>query len=671
MSRRRRETLPVHGREQELGEQPPRLVLRFALVTAVCLGGAAIGILGLTRHVNTVAAERSAAKQAALATQSILPRLVRPSDLRQPVGERRRERLDSSVGRALLQQGTLVVSLVRRDGLVTYSTDHREIGRRIGDASRAASALRGIVTSTVTRVADPAHPADTLKALDAYAPMAVDGYGDAVAVVSIDYGEVGAAASSSFYPIAGILELVLILLYVLLVPLLSRVSRRLRQQMTRIRHQAYHDELTGLPNRLYFREYGEQMLARDEGRVAVLIVDLDRFKEVNDTLGHPAGDSLLRAVAARLGNAFGETAVVARLGGDEFGLLAAVDGPADAAELGARVNEVLHGDFELRGTPIGIEASVGVALFPEDGDSVDVLMQRADVAMYTAKERRAGSTLYADVPQRADAFQIGLLGELRRALEQHEIVLAYQAKAEIPSRRIVGVEALVRWQHPERGLLQPGDFLAYAERTSLNRVLTRYVLEAALADLRRWHERGIDLVAGVNITMFDLLDVGFAAQVERLLRESGMPAEKVELEITESEIMSDVARVKSTLQHLRDVGVRLAIDDFGSGYSSLGYLKTLPVDTLKIDKSFVLGMESDERDRAIVQTAVELGHTLGLSVVAEGVESLESLCQLASIGCDVAQGYYIGRPESPESLAERVLADAANAASAQRLRVVS
>ncbi len=669
MSRTRVRRAPTRDRpERELGEQPPRLVLRFALVTAICLGGAAVGILGLMRHINTVAAERSAAKQAALATESILPTILRPSDLRAPVGARRRATLDLRVGR-MLRQGTLIVSLVRRDGLITYSTDHLQIGRRVPEPARVSTALHGVVTSAVTKVAAPSGRAAPLKALDAYAPMAIDGYGSAVAVVSLDYGEVGAAASSSFYPIAGILELVLILLYVLLVPLLSRVSRRLRQQMTRIRHQAYHDELTGLPNRLYFRQFAEQLLADAKRPVAVLIVDLDRFKEVNDTLGHPAGDSLLRAVGARLRHGL-PGVLVARLGGDEFGLLAEVDDAVHAVELATRIGDALHGDFELRGTPIGVEASVGIAVHPDDGEHVDALMQKADVAMYTAKERRAGAALFADVPERADAQQVGLLGELRRALEQHEIVLAYQAKAEVASRRVVGVEALVRWQHPERGLLQPGDFLAYAERTGLNRSLTRYVLRVALQDLARWRASGIDLTVGVNITMFDLLDVGFGAQVEALLRESGVPAERLELEITESEIMSDVARVKSTLQHLRDVGVRLAIDDFGSGYSSLGYLKTLPVDTLKIDKSFVLGMEEDERDGAIVRTAVQLGHTLGLSVVAEGVESAESLTQLAAIGCDVAQGYYVGRPETAERVAERVRAEEETQV-APRLRIVS
>jgi predicted signal transduction protein with EAL and GGDEF domain len=363
--------------------------------------------------------------------------------------------------------------------------------------------------------------------------------------------------------------------------------------------------------------------------------------------------------------------MLARLGGDELGLIASSATRTEALELGGRINAAMRESFVIGGVPVGVEASVGIALSPDHGSDVDVLMARADIAMYQAKARHSGTVVYEEAFDESQQIQVGLLGELRRALDEHEIVLRFQPKVDLASSQIIGVETLVRWQHPERGLIYPDAFLPYAEKTGVNRSLTRYVLEAALEQSREWERQGFDLTVAVNLTMFDLLDPELADEVAALLAQSGVEPRHLELEITESEIMSDVGQVRATLERLREQGVRIAIDDFGSGYSSLAYLKTLPVDTLKIDKSFVLGMSDDERDAAIVRTAIALAHTLGLEVVAEGVETAAIREELREARCNTGQGFHLARPEEADQVGKRILRQRAAAAKSSRTDGVS
>ena len=645
-------------------ERAPRIVLRFATVTALCLGAATAGILVFTRHLNQLSAQREAARHATFVAKTILAREINPTDVAAPVSGPRRAVLDRRLRRLLGSLGTdtngangiiptLAISLGTDNGLITYSTDHTLIGKRIVPRARLRDARRGFTSSAISSTRK-GETSDGLshKTLDAYVPFMPGGHGRAVAILALDYRAIGAAASSSFYPIAGILELALVVLYAVFVPLLVRVSRRLRRQVEHIRHQAYHDELTGLANRLAFRERAAELIEQRPAneRLALLIVDIDRFKEINDTLGHQAGDALLVQLATRLRERLAEEVVLARLGGDELGLI--MSGTrAEAEAVAAALESALHGDFVVNGIPVGVEASIGIALCPAHGSEVDVLMAAADVAMYQAKARRSGTVVYEHAFEESQQVQVTLLGELRRALDVGEIVLHYQPKIHLGSGRLVGAEALVRWQHPERGLLTPPDFLPYAEKTGVNRTLTDYVLKRAVAELRRWGEQRLDLSMAVNVTMFDLLDPTFADRVASLLAASGVEPSALELEITENAIMSDVARVRSTLDRLREHGVRVAIDDFGSGYSSLAYLKTLPVDTLKIDRSFIVGMNEDPRDVAIVRTIVSLAQTVGLSVVAEGIESEIVREQLRAAGCDLGQGFLFGEGAPGESVA--------------------
>jgi diguanylate cyclase (GGDEF)-like protein len=417
----------------------------------------------------------------------------------------------------------------------------------------------------------------------------------------------------------------------------------------------YHDDLTGLPNGTRFKREVERALAAAKGRsTVVLLLDLDHFKEINDTFGHGCGDKVLREVAARLEALEAPGFVLARLGVDEFAILAHAD--RDSAFLLARSTlQAVKLPFEIDGIPVAVEASIGAAIFPTHGRDAASLIRRADIAMYAAKDRRAGVAVYDPESDPNDAERLALGAELGRAIANEELVLFYQPKISLSSGRIIGVETLVRWQHPHRGLLPPGEFMPFAERTGLIRPLSRYVLERAIRQCSVWQTAAIDIHVAVNLTPHDLVDAELPTEVAKLLAEAGLPAERLELEITESSIMRDPFRVRQVLLRLSEIGVRIAIDDFGTGYSSLGYLKHLPVDELKIDRSFVISMAKD--DGTVVRSTIDLARNLGLAVVAEGVETAETLERLKELGCDGAQGYFMGYPASAEELTRLLFAD--------------
>ena len=628
-------------------ERPPRLVLRFAVLSALCLGAGSAAILLFTRHLHTVQAEQAAAHQAELIAETILSEELDASDFSKAVPGGRRSELDQLFRRKALLQGTVLVTLSRPDRLVTYSTDHALIGHRSANAARTKEALTGTLTSDITSIPEP-RAGSRLKVLRSFVPLTKGGNPGVVGIYQ-DYSPIASAAQSAFLPVAGILEVVLVLLYAMLIPILVRVSRRLRRHVERIHHQAFHDDLTELPNRLHFRDrisLSIETLEEGGASVAVLLLDLDRFKEINDALGHQTGDDLLKDLAVRLRRATGAEVVLARLGGDEFGVVAPGHDADGALAVADRIHSSLEAPFVIRGVPLVIEASIGISLYPEHGVDVDALIQRADVAMYEAKTKRLGVALYDHTLDTGTAADLALIGELRTALEREEILIYFQPQIDVRSGRVVGMEALVRWKHPERGFLQPAAFIPLVERTGVSTALSEYVLAAVIRQLQQWRVAGIglDVAIAVNLTMFDLLDTSLPGKVEMLLEDAGIEPHLLEFEITERVIMADPVRVRDVVGRLKDIGVRLAIDDFGTGYSSLSYLKRLPIDVIKIDRSFVIGMDSDESDRAIVRSTIDLGHNLGLTVVAEGVESAEALDQLARYDCDVAQGFHIGRP---------------------------
>jgi diguanylate cyclase (GGDEF)-like protein len=426
-----------------------------------------------------------------------------------------------------------------------------------------------------------------------------------------------------------------------------------RRQAAQREHQALHDALTGLPNRVLFADRVRQAIGTldDERPATVLLVDLDRFKDINDTLGHHVGDRVLREVGLRLQQALPPDHVIARLGGDEFAILAPrIADRYVALGLASRVGEVLERPLTLDGLDLEVTGSIGVVISPDHGGEPGLLLQRADVAMYAAKAAHSGVELYTPDHDRYSSRRLALVGALRTALERRELTVHYQPKADLATGRILGVEALVRWRHPTHGFVPPDEFIPIAENTGLIRPLGLYVLETALHQARAWHDVGLELGVAVNLSVRNLVDPGVVDAVARLLDEHTMPPSALTLEITEGQVMDDPERAIAVLGRLGSMGVHLSIDDFGTGYSSLAYLKRLPVNEVKLDRSFVTDLPTDPADAAIVRATVELGRHLGLRLVAEGVEDRQTWDLLAAMGCDVAQGYYLGRPMPAEDL---------------------
>jgi diguanylate cyclase (GGDEF)-like protein len=414
------------------------------------------------------------------------------------------------------------------------------------------------------------------------------------------------------------------------------------------RRQALTDELTSLPNRRHFLRLVRAAISASratEGSVALMIVDLDHFKELNDTLGHAAGDQLLCLVGARLLRVLRTSDAAARLGGDEFGVVLSDScDPASAALVADKILDAMREPFSIRGLNLRVTASIGIALFPEDAQNDGQLMQHADVAMYEAKSRQAGRACYARDRDHHSLERLTVAGELSRALENGEIEAYFQPKADTRSHKVVGLEALARWRHPTRGLIGPEEFVTVAEQAGLGPALTRRMLELALTHLTTWRESGLDLHVAVNTTVRDLQDMRFPAEVAALLAVHDLPPDVLMLEVTENMVLADPVRIGDVLAQLGELGLGLSLDDFGTGYSSLTRLKALPVGEVKIDRSFVSNMTSDPVDAAIVQATIRLAHTIGVSVVAEGVENEATWSLLTTERCDLIQGYALSKP---------------------------
>jgi diguanylate cyclase (GGDEF)-like protein len=416
------------------------------------------------------------------------------------------------------------------------------------------------------------------------------------------------------------------------------------RQAVRSEHEAHHDPLTGLPNRTAFRESVTDTLEEEAGGACVMLMDLDRFKEVNDTLGHRYGDLLLQQVAARLRAEIGPEDHIARLGGDEFAIFSHTAGRDDAGAFAQRVANSLRSPFELEQIVVDVQASVGIALAPVDGTDVETLLQKADVAMYRAKETHSDVALYEETYDHHSPAKLALTADLRAAVNNDEIVLYYQPILDLRTQEVTGVEALVRWQHPDLGLLMPGSFIDMAEHTNLIKPLTSRVLEIALDQIAHWNERGINVTVAVNASARVLVEHDFSTQVLSALEKARVAPSQLKLEVTESALMADPHTARSVLCELERLGVEISIDDFGTGYSSLAYLADLPVSEVKIDRSFVSRMAGDSREAIIVTSTINLAHHLGLRAVAEGVEDRSLLGRLQELRCDAAQGFGISRP---------------------------
>ena len=451
----------------------------------------------------------------------------------------------------------------------------------------------------------------------------------------------------------------------------ARLIDELRKEAEDRQHAAMHDSLTGLANRSHFLQRTVEALARSKGRrlTAVLLMDLDRFKEINDTLGHHHGDLLLQEVAKRLLSAVPQQALVARLGGDEFAVVLPEVASADEAVATAeQIHSIFSRDFNVEGVDLTTDASVGVAISPDHGLTPQDLLQRADVAMYAAKDaQQTAVMLYSDEQNEHSARRLSLAAALRQAIDAGDLGVAYQPKASLRTGEIVGVEALARWEHPTFGRVGPDEFIPLSEHVGLMRPLTALVLEKSLKQLSHWRAEGIHLDVAVNLSVRNLLDPNIPNQVRELLERYGVAPGRLTLEITESEIMREPERTIATLTELRELGVRLSIDDFGTGHSSLAYLKRLPVHEVKIDRTFVAQVAHNDMDSTIIRSIVEVARHRGLHVVAEGIEDEQTWHVLRDLGCDVAQGYFLSPPLVGPSFtawllqhAERAAADGAH-----------
>src|SRR4051794_18341449 len=441
-------------------------------------------------------------------------------------------------------------------------------------------------------------------------------------------------------------------LAVMFAAVLRRYRRDLDSQREQAEHDSRHDELSGLANRKLLTERLDTAIGTGE-RVGLVLLDLDRFKEINDALGHRYGDELLAQIGPRLAGTVRAGDTVARLGGDEFAvLLPEITCLGAALDVAEKLRTATERPFQISGAELTVEASAGVVVSGDHGDDAQTLLRRAEVAMYVAKQRTRGIAVYEPAEDSHDPTRLALLGELRRAMEQRELVLFYQPKIDLRTGAVAGVEALVRWQHPRRGLVMPDRFVPLAEHTGLIAPFTRYVIDDALRQARRWADDGRPLSVAVNLAARNLGDLELFDDVRRMLRDHGVPPERLTLELTESAITTEPAHALTLLTRLRGAGVSLAIDDFGTGYTSLAQLKNLPVTELKIDRSFVGTMTTDRSNGLIVRSVVDLARNLGLETVAEGVEDADTFAALAANGCALAQGYHMSRPLSGDAFDE-------------------
>jgi len=630
-----------------------RLFFRYALATAlpiVLLG------LGLGRmyqgQMNHRALDQAASEADALANAGIEPQLG-GRDLGLPLLDATRAGLAATTGPLLDETSVMRLRLRDSSGHVVFDAAHPNQPPQSGIDDEAVSAASGHVVRRLTHLnSDQVDSRDHLgaAAVEVYLPVHVGGASQrvlGVLEIYLPYAPIARSVAASERLMLELIFVGLGVLWALLSSISWSVTRRLRRTAAANQYLALHDTLTGLPNRILFGDRAKHAIAaagRSGDPVAIAVVDLDRFKEINDTLGHHNGDKFLRHVAATVPGLVRPGDTVARLGGDEFGFVLEGADSTAAREILERIQQGLSVEIELDGVPVSAEASIGVAIWPLHGAEMDELLQSADLAMYVAKESRAGIVEYSTELEHFSPARLALVSQLRRAIASDELLLHYQPKLELESGRVIGVEALVRWQHPTRGLLPPSEFLEIAESTGLIDPLTNWVINRALAQLADWHAHALQLTIAVNISARNLRDEQLPDRIFDHLRRYAIDPRYLEIELTETAVMAHPARATALLERLHRGGVRVSLDDFGQGYTSLAHLARLPLSELKIDRSFVVAMAETRQDEAIVRTVIELGHQLGLQVVAEGAETHEAMAALASLRCDTVQGFAFTRP---------------------------
>ncbi len=630
-----------------------RLLLRFGAVTFVLL--AVLGSV-VSNAVNHTIRNRTLQYY----TQSVenmmvlmVNNLMTPEDFDgRPLSPERARLFDSLLGDfTFLGAEQLRATLYSRDGVVIWSTEPRLLGTKATLTQVQKKALAGKTSSRFTNTPEVRAKGGRVIQYTLAIPLGEEIVGVAVADTP-DY-VITVQTEKDLKKIQLILGIGMFLFWVALFPIALTVARALRRQAEENEHLAMHDQLTGLPNRNLLKDRLDQAVAqssRSGRQTGLLFIDLDRFKDVNDTLGHRQGDILLGQISTRLADAVRDADSVARLGGDEFAVVVPdIADPTVLVALAERFTELLHVPFEINNLTVNVDASIGVTIFPDHGTDAETLMQRADIAMYAAKGAGLDYTFYSAEHDSNSPVKLAMAGELRRALDNDdELRMYFHPLVDVRTKVVTGVEALIRWSHPTRGFVLPDDFIPLAEQSGLIRPLTIKALDLSLSQCRAWAQAGVHLRVAVNLSARNLREVDLPERVANLLACHQVDPEDLELEITESALLSDPNSANAVLRRLADIGVHLALDDFGTGYSSLSYLKNLPVNQLKIDRSFVGHMSDDAADAMIVRSVIELAHNLGLEVTAEGVETADQLATLTNLQCDTIQGYLLTKPLAAE-----------------------
>jgi diguanylate cyclase (GGDEF)-like protein len=626
----------------ESGHLPARreanLVAQFLVLTFVGLALAGVGIVVTVERTLARQAEHQAVERARATARGLLRQQLRRSDFEPAVPAARRRVLAALLASENLGSDSRGATLYTESAVVSSAG----AALQTPTSPLVAQARSGMLVSHVETTKSG-------RTLRTFLPVRLRGVPPAVIEFDQNYDSITAAVQRTSLLVAGILEALLCGLCVLLVPPLARSSGRAREHVDLLDTIASHDGLTGLLNRPGFYRLATETLARSGARGALLLVDLNRFHEINETVGAERGDLLLAQAASRLASIF-PADQVARLGEDEFAVLVPRAGRPELTRLSQAIEESFAEPVAISGIRIELGARVGASSYPEHGSDLDTVLRHASIALTQAKSENSRFAIYDEKIGERDLAELGVQSELRDALANGELVVHYQPQVDLAREKIHAVEALIRWQHPQRGLLPAAAFIDVAEQSELISELGRFVVANAVKQWRKWEDEGVSLHVAVNLSTIDLLDLTLPSLIVDLLIEQRMPAEKLTLEITERTLLQE-QKSSRVLRQLERIGVGLAIDDYGTGYSSLSALRKLPISQVKIDQTFVAGIPEDADNDTIVQSTIQLAHTLGASVVAEGVETPEQLDRLRALGCDLAQGYFIGRPIGPGQVA--------------------
>jgi diguanylate cyclase (GGDEF)-like protein len=653
--------LPRVGRRLAVRLSLTQQVALLSLVPVIALGFALAHVLQGQIVARTLADANQSAQL--IAHIGVQPRLTR-RDLSNGLSANGIRALDTALSGRLVTQSLARIKIWNSHYTAIYSDVHRVIGHTLPPSDELVRALSGRPPDA--RVITPKAGTEEASELgfgqlvEVYVPLrfGTSGPPEGAFEIYLHYRTIAAAVSRDKRTIALMVAIGLALLWGLLYRIVDRASQRLRRQSQENYSLARHDQLTGLPNRTLFIEgVAEALRHEDRSRdaAAVLLVDLDGFREINDTLGHQIGDHVLSEVGRRLRAELSNDMLVARLGGDEYAVLCPrTQGPADALATARSIqahleSPIVHGEVAL-----SIEASIGVAVMGEHADGLDSLLQRADTALERAKANRSRVEVYSPDYDSFDATRLILLGQVRRALERDEFVLHYQPEVDLATNQVTSVEALLRWNHPEHGMLAPAKFIPVIEQTALVGPVTMYVIGTALRQVVAWRELGLHIRLSVNLSARNLLDPALPHQIETLLRDHGVAPDSLTVEVTESATLADTERAVGVLRALRATGIGVSVDDFGTGHASIAYLSGLPASEIKIDRSFIADICSDPRAEAIVRSIIELARNLELRVVAEGIETAAAMTRVTDLGCDTGQGFLIARPMPADDLTARL-----------------